>query len=74
MKTREEWVKKWRCHLAGLALFGSASAVRDSPMSRASKALDIPQEVERLLGQMFDDLLGERPATNGTALRKERTG
>ncbi len=64
MKSRDEFVRKWRCHLAGMALFGVASEARDGPMLRASKVLDIPGNVEALLARMYDDLT-EVPATNG---------
>lgn len=53
--TEMEFVKKWRTHLAGLALYGVASETRDGPLARACKVLDIPQEVERLLGMMWKD-------------------
>ena len=55
-RTREEFIDRWRKHLAGLALYGTLSEIRDGPLARASKVLEIPAEVERLLGQMFDDL------------------
>ena len=59
MKTREEFISRWRCHLAGLALFGVASETKDGAMVRASKVLDIPAQVEKLLGQMYADLAAE---------------
>lgn len=58
---RDEWIRKWRCHLAGLALCGTASEIRDGPLARASRALDIPAEVDRLLGQMYADLVPAEP-------------
>jgi len=60
--TREEFVKRWRCHLAGMALFGVAGETRDGPLLRAKNVLDIPAEVERLLERMYQDLAKEEPA------------
>lgn len=69
--TREAFIARWRRNLAGLALFGVASDVKDSPLKRAAYALDIPAEVERLLGQLYDDLAPKElpaaaPHANGT--------
>lgn len=56
-RSRDEFVRRWRAHVAGMALFGLASEVKDGPLVRANKILDIPQEVESLLGKMYDDLV-----------------
>lgn len=55
-RTREEFLKKWSKYMAGIALYGTCSELRDSPLAKAGKALDIPAEVEDLLGKMYDDL------------------
>jgi hypothetical protein len=78
MMTRVEFLKKWRHHLAGLALYGSVSAQTEGPLARAARAYDIPAEVENLLLKMYDDLVRPRPAlppTNGVAppTKNERT-
>ncbi len=66
MKTKEEFIARWRVHMAGLALFGVVSEVRESTQARASKALDIPGQVEKLLAQMYEDLgLAKKLETNG---------
>ena len=70
--TRDEFIKRWRTHLAGLAIFGFASDSKDGPMVRATKILDIPADVERLAGKMFDDAQPDKPhepkpANNGQA-------
>jgi hypothetical protein len=74
MKTKEEFVARWRCHLAGLALFGVASDQQDGPLKRASKVLEIPAQVEKLLGQMYTDLTAEEPkprlAVNGDRIAR----
>jgi hypothetical protein len=55
-RSREDFVNRWKKHLAGLALYGAVSEARDGPMVRASKMFNIPAEVEKLLGQLYDDL------------------
>lgn len=62
--TKEQFQKKWRNHLAGLALFGMASEVKDGTLARAARALEIPAEVERILGLMYADLATEEQPTN----------
>lgn len=84
MKTRQQFIDLWKRHVAGMALFGVASEIQDGPIVRASKILEIPGEVERLLGRMFDDLTAEpakpiesaRPAplANGQPTRPVQTG
>jgi hypothetical protein len=59
-QTREEFVRRWRTHLAGLALYGVASEMKDGLLVRAGRVLEIPAEVERLLGLMYDGLLPQR--------------
>lgn len=58
---RDEFIARWRCHLAGLALCGTASEIRDGPLARASRVLEIPAEVDRLLAQMYADLAPAEP-------------
>lgn len=77
--SREDFVKRWRNHIAGLALFGVASEAKDGPLARAAKILEIPAEVERILGMMHDSLapkeepaaLPARPQTNGKTIHRE---
>lgn len=69
MKSREQFIERWKRHIAGMALFGVVSEVRDGPLARAAKVLDLPAEVERLLGLMYDDL-AKQPAHNGTPLKE----
>lgn len=71
MRTREEFVARWRSHVAGLALYGliaELSTPADRRLSQANRALEIPGQVERLLGQMYDDLARQ------TADRAEKNG
>jgi len=58
-RTRDEFIALWRRHLAGMALYGTVSEMRDGPLVRTTKILDIPAEVENLLGRMFDSLKPE---------------
>lgn len=68
MRTKEEFVRKWRYSLAGLALYGLTSEATGGPLKRAAHALEVAGEVERLLSLLYDDLAGERAAgTNGRA-------
>lgn len=66
MPSKHEFVARFKNHIAGLALFGTISEMKDGPMKRAERIFEIPAEVERLLGQMYDYLLSaaEKP-TNG---------
>jgi hypothetical protein len=73
--TREEFVCRWRNHLAGMALYGAVSELRDGPLMRASRVLDIPSAVESLLGRLYDDATRSEPATrpaqaNGNQVRR----
>lgn len=72
--TRTEFILKWRRVMAAEMLFGTHAALREGPLTQASRALDIPAEADRLLGMMFDDIIpppppkpkpAEKPATNG---------
>lgn len=65
--SKEEFVRRWRFHLAGLALFGAYSDQRDGILARAAKVWDVPAEVEKLLGLLWQDAQPKeiKPA-NGT--------
>jgi hypothetical protein len=63
--TRDQFVARWKNHLAGMALFGAVSELRDGPLARAAKVMDIPAAVESLLGKMFDDATKDQPAPSG---------
>ena len=52
--TREQFIKKWNKYIAGLALYGTISERNDGPLTRAAKIMDIPAEVEALLGRLYD--------------------
>ncbi len=59
--TRDDFVKKWKPLLAGIALCGLVSELRDAPMQRGAKALDIPADVERWLSALYSDATGQPP-------------
>jgi hypothetical protein len=59
-QSRDEFIRRWRTHLAGLALYGVASEMKDGLLVRAGRVLEIPAEVERLLGLMYDGVLPQR--------------
>ncbi len=72
---REAFINRWKKHLAGMALFGTVSERNDGPIVRASKILEIPAEVEKLLGQMWDDLrekTDNKPLPANGAAKPER--
>lgn len=54
--TCEEFVRRWRERVAGMALFGVASEVKDGPLARATYVLEIPERVEQLLTNMWNDI------------------
>lgn len=61
--TREEFVKKWEAAVSGMALCGLASELKDGPIARGSRALDIPDDVRKLLARLYDDATrGMEPA------------
>lgn len=62
--SRDEFIRKWKCHLAGLALYGIAFEAKEGPLARAGRALEVPAEVERLLRLIYADLATaeDRPA------------
>lgn len=67
--TKEEFVKRWRYHLAGLAIYGAT----DGELKKASRLYDIPKEVEGILGKMFDDLI-PRPEPTKSEPAKQPNG
>lgn len=64
-KTRDEFVKKWRYALTGLGMYGYVSEQKDGPMKRAERLFGMPEEIERLLNLMYDDMDAKTPAVNG---------
>ncbi len=56
MLSKEAFIEKWRNHIAGLALYGTISDLRDSPMTRATRHMQIPALVEKTLGQMYESI------------------
>lgn len=69
MKTRDEFIREWRLQMAGGFLYGVTSECKDGVVSRAARVLEIRDEVESMLGKMYDSLHAEqRPApVNGHA-------
>lgn len=67
MRTRDEFVRRWRLHIAGLALYGRYSEERDGLATRTARVLEIPAEVEKLLGMLWDDMTrGDETPVSGT--------
>jgi hypothetical protein len=55
--TEEDFVRKWKKHVACLAFFGVVSEAKDGLLQRASRMMEIPDEVEKLLKAMYKDLV-----------------
>lgn len=54
--TEEDFVKKWRYELTGMAVYGHIGA-NDAPgLKRAARIFDVPTEVEKLLRQMYAEM------------------
>ena len=52
--TQEEFVKRWRYHVAGMALYGTCPEAT-GPAGRAFRAFEIPAAVEKMLANMWQD-------------------
>lgn len=61
MRTKEEFLAKWRPYLAGLSLYGLVAELSTpsdrKTLAQANRSLEIPAQVERLLNLMYDDLV-----------------
>jgi hypothetical protein len=68
-KTREQFVDRWKKHLAGMALFGVASETNDGALAMAGKILEIPGEVEQLLALMYD-FVTQSPDPSGAVMKQ----
>jgi hypothetical protein len=71
-RTEEEFVRYWRHHIGGLALFGHVSEIRDTLEHRARRAMEIPAETEELLRRMYRWLEGK--PSNGTTKKETTNG
>lgn len=58
-RTRAEFVARWKYHLTGFALYGHATGKIENILERATRVHDLPAEVEKMLGQLWDDLKPE---------------
>lgn len=56
MKTKDEFKKRFRFTLAGMAAYGIASEVKDGPLRRAEVMYEMPANVEALLDMIYDYL------------------
>lgn len=65
MRSREEFVKKFRNHLAGGFLYGAASDLKDGPVTKAARSIEILPEVEKLLAAMYEYVAEKNGVTNG---------
>ena len=70
VKTRDEFIEKFRFYLGGMAMYGYVSEERDGPMERAKKWRTITDSTDKLLGQMFDWITEVPPNTRTPAPQK----
>jgi hypothetical protein len=68
--SREAFIKRWAYHLTGMALYGLVASTRHSTLEQATRAHEIPAEVERLLGRMYDELHAPPVSTPAQPARK----
>lgn len=55
--TEDDFVKRWRYQLAGMAIYGHAGNNQDlGPMGRACRVFEVPTEVEAILRKMHSEL------------------
>lgn len=65
--TREEFIRRWKSHVAGVIALGSDKIRRIHSAPFASVAafgaamIELDPTTERLLGQLFDDLQPPKP-------------
>jgi hypothetical protein len=55
MLSKEAFIKRWRTHLAGLALYGRINDTKPA-LAKAETALEIPAQVEAVLSAMYEGL------------------
>lgn len=53
---KEEFVRRWRYYLTGLAVYGTVVESDGNALRRAARIHEIPAEVELLLAKMWADL------------------
>ena len=56
MKSKTEFIERWKLQMVGLAMYGVTSERNDGLMSRSARILELPKEVQGLLGAMYDSL------------------
>lgn len=56
MGKREEFKKRFRFTLAGIAAYGHASEAKDGPMKKIQRAYEVPNVIEPLMDMMLDFL------------------
>lgn len=66
MRSKEEFVKRFKVIQAGWGLYGQYTETKLGPMERAMHALNIPDEAERMLAMFYDWLAAPDP--NGKPL------
>lgn len=54
--SKQKFIDEWKHKLTGIAVFGAVSEMNDGPLVRAGKIFELPKEVEKLLGAMYDSI------------------
>lgn len=60
---RDEFIKRWRFHLAGGFVYGYAAETQLGPVQQAKYQQEITKHIDELLGHMFDSLHQQKPKT-----------
>lgn len=74
MITKDDFIKRWRFHLIGMAVYGHCEDARKGPLERAASIQTIPDEVTALLGKMYDDVVKPVNGTPQVAAVRAVTG
>lgn len=64
-RTREQFIDRYKHRLAAMVLFMQTSERVDGPLARAARIFEMPGEIERLLGQMYDENAPAPASGNG---------
>ncbi len=63
--SKDDFIRRFRVRMAGWGLYGVHTECVGGPLVRASRALDIPAEAEKFLGELFDAISPVPAEKNG---------
>lgn len=61
--TRDDFIKRWKFHLAGGFVYGYHADAHMGPAAKAQYQHEITKHVDELLGHMFDSIYQQKPKT-----------